>query len=123
MPLTIPPAATASASSGTPPPPCSFTRPVRTTCSMPKRRSGLSLPYLSIDSSKGMRRKGRGISTPSTSFQSLTMSPSMTSKTSFCSTKLISTSICVNSGCRSRRRSSSRKQRTIWKYRSKPAIM
>ena len=31
-----------------------------------------------------------------------------------------SMSICVNSGCRSARRSSSRKQRAIWKYRSKP---
>ncbi len=90
---------------------------------MPKRRSGLSLPYLAIDSSKGMRRNGRGISIPSTSFQSRTTSPSMTSKMSFCSTKLISTSIWVNSGCRSTRRSSSRKQRTIWKYRSNPAIM
>ena len=37
--------------------------------------------------------------------------------------KLISMSIWVNSGWRSARRSSSRKQRTIWKYRSKPEIM
>ena len=50
MALTIPFPSTTSLSSGTPPPPCSRTRPVRTTCSMPKRRSGLSLPYLSIDS-------------------------------------------------------------------------
>ena len=70
-----------------------------------------------------MRWNGRGMSTPSTSFQSVQMSPSMTSKMSSCWTKDISTSIWVNSGWRSRRRSSSRKQRTIWKYLSKPAIM
>ena len=35
--------------------------------------------------------------------------------------ELISISSCVNSGWRSARRSSSRKQRTIWKYFSKPA--
>ena len=34
--------------------------------------------------------------------------------------KDISMSICVNSGCRSARRSSSRKQRAIWKYLSNP---
>ena len=121
--FTIPFAFTASAMSGTPPPSCFFTRSVRTTCGMSKRRSGLSLPYFAIDSSNGMRRNGRGSSTPSTSFHSLTMSPSITSNTSFCSTNDISTSIWVNSGCRSSRRSSSRKQRTIWKYRSNPATM
>ena len=36
---------------GTPPPPCSMTTSVRSTCGRPKRRSGLSLPYLPIDSS------------------------------------------------------------------------
>ena len=35
----------------------------------------------------------------------------------------ISRSIWVNSGCRSARRSSSRKQRTIWKYLSNPEII
>ena len=37
--------------------------------------------------------------------------------------KDISRSICVNSNWRSARRSSSRKQRAIWKYRSKPEII
>ena len=50
IPLTIPFASTASLRSGTPPPPWSATSLVSTTCSRPKRRSGLSLPYLSIDS-------------------------------------------------------------------------
>ena len=47
----------------------------------------------------------------------------MTRKTSSWLTKLISTSIWVNSGWRSRRRASSRKHFTIWKYFSKPATM
>jgi hypothetical protein len=38
-------------------------------------------------------------------------------------TKLISMSIWVNSGCLSPRASSSRKQRAIWKYLSKPDTM
>ena len=49
--------------------------------------------------------------------------PSTTRKTVSGRGKLISRSICVNSGWRSARRSSSRKQRTIWKYLSKPEIM
>ena len=38
----------------TPPPPCSMTRSVRSSWGIPKRRSGLSLPYLPIDSSNGI---------------------------------------------------------------------
>ncbi len=69
--LTMPPCCTASRSIGTPPsPPWAVTTSVRTTCSSPKRRSGLSLPYLAIDSSKGIRRKGVGMSTPRISFHS-----------------------------------------------------
>ena len=114
--LTMPPCWTASRSIGTPPsPPWAVTMSVRTTCSSPKRRSGLSLPYFAIDSSNGIRRKGVGTSTPRTSFHSRTMSFSTTAKTSSWLTKLISRSIWVNSGWRSRRRSSSRKHLTIWK--------
>ncbi len=44
-----------------------------------------------------------------------TYSSSISCRMSSCSTKLISRSSCVNSGWRSARRSSSRKQRAIWK--------
>src|ERR1043166_8676924 len=49
--------------------------------------------------------------------------PSTTSNTRSGCGKLISRSIWVNSGWRSARKSSSRKQRTIWKYLSKPEII
>ncbi len=102
--------------SGTPPAsPCSRISSVRTTCSSPKRRSGLSLPYFAMDSSKFIRMNGVGTSMSRISFHSRWMRPSMMVKTSSWVTKLISTSIWVNSGCRSRRRSSSRKHLTIWK--------
>ena len=85
---------------------------------MPKRRSGLSEPYFSIASIHGMRRSGSRKSRPSTSWNMCLAHRSKTSSTSSCSTNDISQSICVNSGWRSARRSSSRKQRTIWKYLS-----
>ena len=56
---------------------------------------------------------------PATS-QTRCTSGSITSKMRSCCGNDISRSICVNSGWRSARRSSSRKQRTIWKYFSKP---
>src|SRR2546422_4028558 len=58
-----------------------------------------------------MRGNGLAISTPSTSRQSAVTSSSTAAKTSSWVTNDISRSICVNSGCRSRRRSSSRKDR------------
>ena len=100
---------------GMPAPPCSATMRVKSTCFMPKRRSGLSFPYSRIDCSYGMRKNGFLISTPSASRHSAVTSSSTTVNTSSCDTNDISRSICVNSGCRSRRRSSSRKHFTIWK--------
>ena len=112
QPLTMPPGgSTADCSRPTPPPSCaspprsdrraaarSAGRACRSrTCPWPRRRC--------------RRWNGRGISTPSTSFQRSTISPSTTFCTSSSATKLISRSIWVNSGWRSRRRSSSRKQR------------
>src|SRR5207244_2379005 len=46
---------------GTPPPLCFFKRSVRSTCCIPKRRSGLSLPYSRIDCSNSIRGYGFGI--------------------------------------------------------------
>jgi hypothetical protein len=105
-----------------------MTSSVRSVCSRPKRRSGLSLPKRAIDSSKRMRGKRPvgvelGEVDAEHSFQSAKTSPSIIAKMSSWLTKDISTSIWVNSGWRSRRRSSSRKHFTIWKYRSKPATM
>ncbi len=108
---------------GTPAPRWSATSLVRSTCFIPKRRSGLSLPYSRIDCSYGMRGNGRAISTPRTSRHSAVTSSSTTVNTSSCETKDISRSIWVNSGWRSSLGSSSRKHFTIWKYRSNPATM
>jgi len=85
---------------------------VRSSISIPKRKSGLSVPYLAMLSSKVNRGKGRSIFTSITAKTDANMS-STKSNTSCSETKLISMSICVNSGCRSARKSSSRKQRTI----------
>ena len=89
----------------------------------PKRRSGLSLPYVRMASSYGTRGNGVAIFTPSVSCQIAANSPSTAMNTSSSVTKLISMSICVCSGWRSARRSSSRRQRASWKYRSQPLIM
>ena len=62
------------------------------------------------------------MSRPMTANTSL-MSGSIVAKTRSRVANDISTSICVNSGWRSARRSSSRKHFTIWKYRSVPAII
>ena len=74
--------------------------------------------YFSIASIQGMRRSGSVSSMPITSRNMCLAQRSKISSTSSCSTNDISQSICVNSGWRSARRSSSRKQRTIWKYLS-----
>ena len=87
--------------------------------SIPKRMSGLSLPYTRIASSYSIRGNF-SISTPFTSLSKCLVSPSKMFKISSCSTKAISQSICVNSGCLSARKSSSRKHFTIWKYLSIP---
>ena len=76
-----------------------------------KRVSGLSEPYFSIASAKVIRGSGIGISTLTVSFISLVIKPSAISIMSSVSTKLISRSICVNSGCLSALKSSSLKQR------------
>ncbi len=76
--------------------------------------SGLSLPNLSIASAYSMRGIGSTISIASISLKSLFTIPSNISITSSSFTNDISRSTCVNSGCRSARRSSSLKQRTIW---------
>ena len=116
--LTLPPPASASENTLNP---LSFTMSEISLSSSPKRVSGLSEPYLFIASSYGTRLSGSCTSRPSVSFRSVFMKPSLTAMTSSSSTNDISRSICVNSGCLSARRSSSRKQRAICMYLSKPA--
>ena len=77
-------------------------------------RSGRSEPYRSIASAQVSLGKGCEISIPAV-FAKHTISPSIQKKISSGSMNEASTSICVNSGWRSERRSSSRKQRAIWK--------
>ena len=81
--------------------------------SKPKRMSGLSEPKRSIASRQGRRRKGVWTSTSSTSLNTRFRKPSWMDMMSSSLVKDISRSIWVNSGCRSARRSSSRKQRAI----------
>ena len=73
-----------------------------------KRRSGLSEPYKSNASSHESRSKRRGKSKFIVFLKTQPIMPSVTPSTSSRSVKLISISICVNSGCRSPRASSSR---------------
>src|SRR5205085_2019176 len=70
---------------------------------------------LLVHCSYAMRWHGIAIGTPSASSHSAVTSSSTSARKSSCETKDISRSICVNSGCRSSRRSSSRKHFTIWK--------
>ena len=93
--LTVPPDASAPVNTPKPQP---LTVSDTSTSSIPKRVSGLSEPKRSIASCHVMRGIGSGISTPSTSFQSLERSFSFASMTSSISTKESSISICVNSG-------------------------
>ena len=83
--------------------------------SIPKRRSGLSEPKRFIASIHVIRRIGSFTSTSRISLNNFARSLSFTSITSSTSTKDNSISICVNSGCLSARRSSSRKHLAIWK--------
>ena len=69
-----------------------------------------------------MRGNGVGSLTPAAA-NAAAINFSTTPKTVSGRGKLISRSTCVNSSCRSALRSSSRKQRAIWKYRSKPEII
>ncbi len=80
---------------------------------MPKRMSGRSVPKRRTASAWVMRGKGAVTSTPAAAKDS-TSTRSIRSWISAGSTKEASTSSWVNSGWRSARRSSSRKQRTIW---------
>src|ERR671915_1707792 len=92
---------------------------VRSTISTPSRRSGRSDPYLSITSSYVTRSSGVWISIPPAA-RNAWISGSQSDITSSSSTNAISTSSWVNSGWRSARKSSSRKQRGIWKERPRP---
>ena len=76
-------------------------------------KSGLSEPNLLIASAYVIRTKLFGRDTFITFLNNERSKFSIMSITSSSSTKLISISSCVNSGCRSARRSSSRKHRTI----------
>ena len=86
---------------------------VQSRISMPNRRSGRSVPKRRMASAYAMRGNGVGRSIPA-SAKHATRTASVRSSMSPGSTKEASTSNCVNSGCRSARRSSSRKQRAIW---------
>ena len=120
MPFTRPPDASASSNTRKPlagvPSGATSTDP-RSYSSIPKRRSGLSDPNRSIASSYS--KTGNGISRIGRSGAVARVTPitmcSMKALTVSSSTKLISRSSWVNSGCRSPRMSSSRKQRAIWK--------
>ena len=80
--------------------------------SKPKRVSGLSEPNLSIASCQEICLNGGLISTPA-ALNASTSKPSTIFITSGCSTKDISISICVNSGCLSALKSSSLKHFAI----------
>ena len=120
MPLTRPPAASVSSNTRNPDagaPSAPVSAGARSNSSMANRMSGLSEPKRSIASSysntgNGTSRIGRsGVVALLTSMIICSMNP----RTVASSTKLISRSSWVNSGWRSPRMSSSRKQRAIWK--------
>ena len=90
-----------------------FTTSLTSCSSIPKRISGLSEPNLSIASCHVIRWIGSFTSMSSTSLNRYARNLSFTSITSSTSTKESSISICVNSGCLSARRSSSRKHLAI----------
>jgi hypothetical protein len=110
MALTTPPAVNAWSNTLTVLP---ATAALTSSSSSPNRTSGLSLPYLPMASAYVMRRKGVARSTPLTCLNMALTSPSMVPRMPSWSVQAISRSSCVNSGCRSARRSSSRKQRAI----------
>ncbi len=96
--------------------------PERSTSSIPKRRSGLSVPNRSRASDQVMVVGGEGAWPVPARVASCTASETKPI-TSSCATKEASRSSWVNSNCRSARGSSSRMQRAIWKYRSNPPTM
>jgi hypothetical protein len=112
MPMTRPPASTAPRKTLNSD---AFAHSSTPTSSSPNRMSGLSTPKRSIASLQAMRGNGVGSSTWSASRNVSASARSQAAKTSSSSTKDISMSSCVNSGWRSARRSSSRKQRATWK--------
>ena len=81
---------------------------------MPKRRSGLSVPKRSSASAQVMRSIGGGRSPVAASAASSTASDTKAITSSWVA-KEHSMSSWVNSNWRSARRSSSRRQRAIWK--------
>ena len=86
---------------------------VNSTNSIPKRRSGLSLPNRSI-ASRHVIRSIVGGASPVTAVAAATTARPMNSRTSSCDTNDISASNCMNSYWRSARRSSSRRHFAIW---------
>ena len=118
--LIIPPFLTASAKTLKPE---SFTIAVISFNSRPNLVSGLSSPYLPTASAYVSLGNGSDNFTPIPRSNNSAIRPSISPITSSLSTKLISASICVNSGCLSARRSSSLKHLTIWKYLSNPATI
>ena len=78
------------------------------------RRSGLSDPYFAIASAQVSRGNGASTVRPAAAHTACIRRSTMP-KTRSGVANDTSMSICVNSGCRSARRSSSRKQRAIWK--------
>mmetsp|Transcript_13801 Transcript_13801/g.57675 ORF Transcript_13801/g.57675 Transcript_13801/m.57675 type:complete len:231 (-) Transcript_13801:747-1439(-) len=111
MALTCPPADTAPSNTLNPQP---ETMALTSVSSRPKRRSGLSEPNLSMASAYVMRGNTSGRSIPPTRENRSRARPSAIEMTASWSTKLISMSNCVNSGCLSALRSSSLKHRAIW---------
>mmetsp|Transcript_24006 Transcript_24006/g.71211 ORF Transcript_24006/g.71211 Transcript_24006/m.71211 type:complete len:281 (-) Transcript_24006:12-854(-) len=107
---TVPPSSSAAEKTRKPHP---RTASDRSDSSSPYRKSGLSLPYLSIASSYVMRRNGAWMSMPATFLNTAATSPSISVWICTSSINATSRSSCVNSGWRSARRSSSRKQRAI----------
>ncbi len=110
--LTLPPPVTASENTLKP---HSLTRSDTSTSSIPNLMSGLSEPNLSMASLYGILGNGVSISTPSASLKAFFINPSFIVITSSTSTKDISRSSCVNSGCLSALRSSSLKHLATWK--------
>ena len=93
---------------------------VSSTNSMPKRTSGLSEPKRSAASSQVIIAIGVDGRSPVAASVAAATASEMKPSTSSWSTNDASASSWVNSNWRSARRSSSRANRAIWKYRSAP---
>mmetsp|Transcript_6209 Transcript_6209/g.21831 ORF Transcript_6209/g.21831 Transcript_6209/m.21831 type:complete len:378 (+) Transcript_6209:175-1308(+) len=109
--FTTPPASTAFENTAKPHPRAAS---VTSYSSRPNLRSGLSEPYDPIASAYDMRRNGLGRSTPAASLNAAAVSSSARSMMASCGANATSMSSCVNSGCLSALRSSSRKHRATW---------